>query len=245
MRINQYLATSGVASRRASEQIIKDGRVSVNGKKVTDLSVQINPDNDHVLLDGKKLSPIKKHLYIMLHKPKGFITSTKDEHDRKTIMNLLEKKYLLKRVFPIGRLDYETEGLLLMTTDGDLCASLTHPKFEVPKTYVVKIEGEITEIELNKIRDGIILDGAKTKKCKAKILEHDNSTNTTRVEVIISQGLNRQIRRMFEAINKQVVFLKRTHIGNLRLGGLSRGETRELKPEEIVYLKSLGVIDIK
>ncbi|MCL2861051.1 MAG: rRNA pseudouridine synthase [Firmicutes bacterium] len=245
MRINQFLATSGVASRRASEQVIKDGRVTVNGKKVTDLAVQINPDNDHVLLDGKKIEPIKKHLYIMLHKPKGYITSTKDEKERKTIMNLLEKKYLLKRVFPIGRLDYETEGLLLMTTDGDLCASLTHPKFEVPKTYVVKIEGEITELELNKIRDGIILDGVKTKKCKAKILEHDNASNITRIEVIISQGLNRQIRRMFEVINKQVVFLKRTHIGNLRLGGLSRGETRELKKEEIVYLKSLGNIETK
>jgi len=245
MRINQFLATCGVASRRASEEIIKVGRVTVNSKKVTDLSFQINPENDHVHLDGKKIEPIKKHLYLMLHKPKGFITSTKDEHERKTVMKLLEKKYLQKRVFPIGRLDYETEGLLLMTTDGDLCASLTHPKFEVPKTYVVKIEGDITEIELNKIREGIILDGVKTKKCKAKVLEHDNSTNTTRIEVTISQGINRQIRRMFEAVNKQVVFLKRTQIGNLRLGGLSRGETRELRKEEVVYLKSLGNIEIK
>lgn len=236
MRINKYLAECGLASRRASEQIITAGRVKLNGKIVTDLATDVSED-DFVTVDGKRAQPIHKHIYLMLNKPKGYITSTNDEKGRKTVMDLLDKKFANKRVFPIGRLDYDTEGLLLLTTDGDLCNRISHPRNDISKTYVAKIENEVSEEELNKLRGGVILDGVKTKRCRITVLEFDGKL--TRLEVVISEGRNRQVRRMFESINREVVFLKRVGVGELKLGGLGRGECRELKPSEIDYLKKV------
>lgn len=236
MRINKYLAECGLASRRASEQIITAGRVKLNGKIVTDLATDVSED-DFVTVDGKRAQPIHKHIYLMLNKPKGYITSTNDEKGRKTVMDLLDKKFANKRVFPIGRLDYDTEGLLLLTTDGDLCNRISHPRNDISKTYVAKIENEVSEEELNKLRGGVILDGVKTKRCRITVLEFDGKL--TRLEVVISEGRNRQVRRMFESINREVVFLKRVGVGELKLGGLGRGECRELKPNEIDYLKKV------
>lgn len=237
MRINKYLATCGVASRRNSEQYVLEGRVKVNGKVVTQLATEINVDNDTVLLDGKTVSLPKNKVYLMMNKPKGFICTLSDEKERKTVIDLLPEIYKNKRVFPIGRLDYDSEGLLLLTTDGDLANRLMRPDSEIPKTYICKVEGRIAEHELAKLRKGVMLDGVMTKKAKLKLLEY--SEDVSRVEVVISEGKNRQIRRMFETINKQVIFLKRVAIGNLKLGGLYRGETRELKPTEIEYLSKL------
>ena len=237
LRINKYLASCGIASRRNCEQLVLDGRVEVNGKKITALATEIDEQVDKVSLDGKKVEPIHKHIYIMLNKPRGYITSTSDEKGRKTVMELLDDKFAGKRIFPVGRLDYDTDGLLLLTTDGELSNRLMHPRHEISKTYVAKIEGEVSEAELNKIRGGVILDGEKTKKCKAKVVGFEN--NESRIEVTISEGRNRQIRRMFETINREVVFLKRVAIGDIRLGGLYRGESRELKDEEIEYLKNV------
>ena len=237
MRINKYLASCGIASRRKCEQLVLDGRVTVNNKKITSLSTEVDEETDKVSVDGKKVEPIHKHIYIMLNKPKGYISTTSDEKGRKTVLELLDPKFSEKRIFPVGRLDYDTEGLLLLTTDGELSNRLMHPRHEITKTYVAKIEGEITEAELNKIRGGVILDGEKTNKCKAKVVGF--SDNISRVEVTISEGRNRQIRRMFETINREVVFLKRVAIGEIRLGGLYRGESRELKDEEIEYLKNV------
>jgi 23S rRNA pseudouridine2605 synthase len=152
-------------------------------------------------------------------------------------MELLKDKYPGKRIFPVGRLDYDTEGLLLLTTDGDLANRLMHPRNEISKTYVAKIEGEISEAELNKLRSGVELDGVKTKKCKVKLLGFDE--NLSRIEVVITEGRNRQVRRMFESINRDVVFLKRTAIGDIKLGGLYRGNFRELKANESEYLKKI------
>ncbi len=234
MRINKYLASCGIASRRNSEQYVLEGRVKVNGKVVTALSTEIREDKDVVTLDGKAVSLPKKHIYLMMNKPKGFICSVSDDRERKTIIDLLPEEFKNKRVFPIGRLDYDSEGLLLLTTDGDLANRLMHPSGDVNKTYVCKVEGQVLEADIAKLRKGVELDGSLTKKAKIKLLEFDGKLS--RYEITISEGRNRQIRRMFETINKEVVFLRRVAIGDLRLGGLYRGETRELKPEEIEYL---------
>lgn len=237
MRINKYLAECGIASRRNCEALVTGGRVKVNGRTVTALSTDIDPETDKVSLDGKPVAPIAKHIYIMLHKPKGYVSTTDDERGRKTVMDFFAGKYPGKRLFPVGRLDYDTEGLLLVTTDGDLANRLMHPSGEIEKTYLAKVEGEVTEAELAVLRGGVILDGRKTKRCRIKLLGTDDGFS--RVEVVISEGRNRQVRRMFESINREVVMLRRTAIGELRLGGLSRGAFRELKEGEVEYLKRL------
>ena len=237
MRINKFLAECGIASRRNCEALVLEGRVKINNKKVVKLATDVDPEIDLVSVDDKPVKPIGKHLYIMLNKPKGYVCTTSDERGRKTVMDFFEGKYPGKRIFPIGRLDYDTEGLLLLTTDGDLANRLMHPRNEISKTYVAKIEGEISESELNKLRNGVELDGVKTKKCKVKLLGFDE--NLSRIEVVITEGRNRQVRRMFESINRDVVFLKRTAIGEIKLGGLFRGNYRELKERESEYLKRI------
>lgn len=234
MRLNKYLAECGVASRRKSEQLILEGRVIVDGKKPDGLAVDVDPDKARVLLDGKIIRPINKHIYLKMNKPKGYVCTTSDEKGRKTVMDLLPEKYRSKRLFPVGRLDYDTEGLLLLTTDGDIAQALSHPAGEVPKTYIAKIEGQITEAELAKLRKGVEIDGVMTKSCKAKVAEKDD--NFTRLEITITEGRNRQIRKMLESIGKNTVFLKRVSIGEIRLGGVTRGTVRELRPDELRYL---------
>ena len=233
MRINKYLAECGVCSRRKSEALILDGRVSIDGKVVTSLAVDVDPENARVLLDGKIVHPINKHIYLKMNKPKGYVCTMADDRGRKTVIDLLPEKYAGKRIFPIGRLDYDTEGLLLLTTDGDLAQALSHPSNEIPKTYIAKIEGSISEAELAKLRKGVEIDGVMTKKCKVKVLEKDEKS--TRVEITITEGRNRQIRKMFESVQKNVTFLKRVSVGNIRLGGVTRGTVRELRPEELDY----------
>lgn len=237
MRINKFLAECGIASRRNCETLVTAGRVKVNGKTVTMFATDVDPELDLVSVDEKPVKPIARHLYLALNKPKGYVCTTNDEFGRKTVMDFFEGKYPGKRIFPVGRLDYDTEGLLILTTDGDLSNRLMHPRNEIPKTYVAKIEGEIAESDLNKLRQGVILDGVKTKKCKVRLLGTEN--NVSRVEVVITEGRNRQVRRMFESINRDVIFLKRTAIGDIKLGGLYRGNFRELKENEIEYLKNV------
>lgn len=237
MRINKFLAECGIASRRNCEALVTAGRVRINGKTVKLLATDVDPENDLVSVDDKPVKPIVRHLYIALNKPKGYVCTTSDEFGRKTVMDFFEGKYPGKRIFPVGRLDYDTEGLLILTTDGDLSNRLMHPRNEIPKTYVAKIEGEISESDLNKLRQGVMLDGVRTKKCKVRLLGFEN--NVSRIEVVITEGRNRQVRRMFESINRDVVFLKRTAIGNIKLGGLYRGNFRELKDNEVEYLKNV------
>ncbi len=232
MRINKYLAECGIASRRASEQIILDGRVKLNGKTVTELATDVK-ETDTVTVDGRKTAPSEKKVYIMLHKPKGCVCTVSDELGRKTVMDLLDG--MKERVFPVGRLDFDTEGLLLLTNDGDLANRITHPRNEISKTYIAKIEGEIPEDSLEQLRRGVMIDGKKTNK--AKVVLVDFNDNISRIRVTISEGRNRQVRRMFEAVGKEVIFLKRERIGDLKLGGLSRGKWRYLTDEEINYLK--------
>ena len=234
MRINKFLAEKGVASRRHADAMIADGRVKINGVVAT-LGANVE-ETDVVLVDDVALSrEEKREEYYIMNKPKGVICTVADDRGRKTVMDLLPES--AGRVFPVGRLDYETEGLLILTNDGDLAFRLTHPTSEIPKTYLVRIEGTMTEKDLNPIRSGVELDGVLTKKCKAHIVETDKTY--TKVHITITEGRNRQVRRMFEAIGRSVSFLKRVSIGRLKLTGLDRGEARPLTEQEIIYLKGL------
>ena len=235
MRLNKYLADCGVASRRKAEEIIKAGRVTINKKVVTDLATQVEVSRDVVFVDGKKVVPNLNKVYFMFYKPKGCVTTTSDDRNRKTIYDFLVD--IEQKVLPVGRLDYDSEGLLLLTNDGDLQHKLTHPSSEIPKTYIVKIEGNIVESDLAIIRKGAVVNGERYGSAKVTVL--DKEEKTTRLEVVITEGKNREIRNMFAAVEKNVIFLKRVAIGDLRLGGLSRGKYRELRSEEVEYLKSL------
>ena len=233
MRINNFLAESGVSSRRGADKLIEDGLVMINGK-ICSLGDDVE-EGDNVTVKGKKISLNKKYDYYIMNKPKGYITSVKDEKGRKTVMDLLPKN--IKRLFPVGRLDNDSEGLLILTNDGDLTFKLTHPKNEVPKTYLVKTEKSITEEELSKLRSGVYIDGVKTKKCNIKLIE--NNKEFAKLHITITEGRNRQIRKMFEAVGHSVDFLKRIKIGDLALSGLNRGEVRKLSSREIDYLLNL------
>ncbi len=234
MRINKFLAEKGIASRRGADAMISAGRVTVNGVTAT-LGVNVE-EGDEVTVDGKLLEfTEKKEEYYLMNKPKGVVCTVSDDRGRKTVVDLLPEG--VGRVFPVGRLDYATEGLLILTNDGDLAYRLTHPMTEIPKTYMAKIEGTLTEKDLNPIRSGIELDGVLTKKCKAHIVETNKAY--TKVHVTITEGRNRQVRRMFEAIGKNVELLRRVNIGQLKLTGLDRGQVRPLTEQEILYLKGL------
>ena len=234
MRINKFLADKGIASRRHADEIISAGRVTINGHVAT-LGANVE-EGDEVALDGIILEATEKKMeYYLMNKPKGVVCTVSDDRGRKTVIDLLPEG--VGRVFPVGRLDYETEGLLILTNDGDLAYRLTHPMTEIPKTYMAKIEGTLTEKDLNPIRSGVELDGVMTKKCKAHIVETDKAY--TKVHITITEGRNRQVRRMFEAIGRSVAFLKRVSIGRLKLTGLDRGEVRPLTEQEIAYLKGL------
>ena len=234
MRINKFLAEQGVSSRRGSDEIIAEGRVTINGKTAKP-GDEVSPA-DMVELDGKMLSHKVKYEYYMLNKPKGCVCTVKDDKGRKTVMDFLPASSA--RVVPVGRLDYDTEGLLILTNDGDLAFRLTSPKSEIPKTYLVRIEGGITEKELNRLRAGVEIEkGVLTKKCRIRVVETNKSF--TKLNVVLTEGKNREIRKMFEVVGKHVDFLKRIMIGELRLTGLDRGQARKLTQEEVFYLQNL------
>jgi len=234
MRINKYLADCGVASRRKCDELIAQGKVKVNNKVTRELGLNIKP-TDVVLFENRVVRPSVRRVYYKLHKPKGYVTTASDEKGRKTVVELMRK--VQERVYPIGRLDYDTEGLLILTNDGDITNILTHPKNAVKKTYIASIEGEITPQEVKQITKGVDIGGYTTQPCSAQILDKDEKF--TRVEIVISEGKNHQVKKMFEAVGKNVAFLKRVSIGEIKLGGLSRGEYKALTTKEIAYLKSL------
>lgn len=234
MRINKFLAASGVASRRECDKLIAEGNVKVNGRTAV-VGLEVS-DADEIYVNGNKVT-IKKNEYYILNKPKGYICSVSDDKGRKTVMDLMPQN--TGRIYPVGRLDYDSEGLLILTTDGELAQHLTHPSNTVPKTYLVKVEGTLTEQNLNPIRSGIEIDGGYiTKKCKAHIVE--TNKEFTKVHITITEGKNREIRKMFAAIGKEVTLLKRIKIGDMiSLRGLDRGAYRKLTKQEVEYLKSI------
>lgn len=232
MRINKFLAAAGVASRRECDKLIADGKIKVNGK-IAALGLEVN-DGDEVYVEDRRVV-IQKNEYYILNKPKGYICSVSDDKGRKTVMDLMPAN--VGRIYPVGRLDYDSEGLLILTTDGELAQKLTHPSNEIPKTYLVKVEGTLTETALNPIRSGIEIDGYVTKKCKAHIVETNKAY--TKVHITITEGKNREVRKMFAAIGKEVQLLKRIKVGDLTLRGLDRGAYRKLSKQEVEYLNSL------
>ena len=231
-RLNKYLADCGVGSRRECDKLIADGCVKINGK-IASLGANVE-ENDSVSVNGRRVAPKTKNYYIMLHKPKGCVTTVKDDLGRKTVMDFVDIK---ARLFPVGRLDYDTEGLLILTNDGVVANKLTHPKNNVEKVYVARLSGSLTEAERQTLERGVEIDGRKTMPAKVKILAKDE--HHTRVEVTITEGRNRQVKKMFESVGKEVEFLKRVAEGELRLGGLQRGKYRFLNDREIEYLKGL------
>ena len=234
MRINKFLAECGVASRRNCDKLIKDGLVTVNGKICT-LGQEIDEFRDSVLVNGKKINRVKKFSYYVMNKPKGYVCTVKDDKGRKTVMDLLPSG--VDRVFPVGRLDYDSEGMLILTNDGDFCNRLIHPSSEIPKTYLVRIEGALDDADVIKLSRGVVIDGVKTKKCSIKVV--DQTKTFTKYHVTVTEGRNREIRKMFMTAGKEVKFLKRIKIGDLGMGGLDRGAVRKLSQEEIEYLKNL------
>lgn len=231
-RLNKYLADCGVGSRRECDKLIAEQKVKINGR-VAVLGESVD-ENDQVSVCGKRVAPKTKNYYIMLHKPKGCVTTVKDELGRKTVMDFVDLK---ARLYPVGRLDYDTEGLLLLTNDGDVANKLTHPKNSVEKVYVARISGKLSEAERRQLEKGVEIDGTLTSPAKVKILQGDE--HHTRVEVAITEGRNHQVKKMFESVGKEVEFLKRVAVGELHLGGLQRGKWRFLNDKEQDYLQSL------
>ncbi|MFA6860190.1 MAG: pseudouridine synthase [Clostridia bacterium] len=233
MRLNKFLASCGIASRRKCDILIQNGQVSVNGIVCTNMGTQINEKKDKVTVDGAPCSFQNEKVYIKLNKPKGVVCSSSDDKGRKTVLDIV--KVPNARIFNVGRLDYDTEGLLLLTNDGDFAQLITHPSFEIEKTYVANIEGTVKESELAVMRAGVVIEGDRLPPCKIKQVA-SLKENETRLEITINEGKNRQIRKMFEAIGRRVLFLKRITIGPISLGGLSRGEFKALTQEEIASI---------
>ena len=237
VRLQKYIAMCGVASRRAAEEMIKDGKVKVNGNKITEQGVKVEIGADKVFVNGKEIKPVNKDYYIMLNKPAGYVTTVKDQFDRPTVIDLLGEE-ITARVFPVGRLDYETEGLLIMTNDGDFTYKVTQPKHNIDKTYIAVIKGGISIKGLAMLRQGVKLDdGFVTSPAQVEMLNADNGH--TVIKITIHEGKNRQVRRMFEAVGCKVVELQRISIGKVELGNLPLGRWRYLTSHEISYLKNL------
>lgn len=233
VRLQKYIAMCGKASRRKAEEMIERGRVSVNGQRITELGTKVEIGADTVSVDGKALEITSKKYYIMLNKPVGVVSTVSDERGRPTVVDLL-KEEISTRIFPVGRLDYDTEGLLLMTNDGDFAYRIAHPKFEMDKTYIASVGSGLTIAGINKLRRGVVIDGFKTSPAEVELLESDTSTNL--VKITIHEGKNRQVRKMFEAVGVKVKALKRVSIGRVELGNLPYGRWRYLTSHEIDYL---------
>lgn len=237
MRINKYIASCGVASRRKAEELINEGRVKVNGKIINELSFQVDENNDRVEVDEKLIGIEERLVYIMLNKPEGYVTTVKDQFDRKSVIDLV--KDVGERVYPIGRLDYETSGLLLLTNDGDLTYKLTHPKHEVDKTYIATLKGIPTLNEMKNFEKGLYIEDYKTAPAKIKVLKKNEEKNYCVCEIKIHEGRNRQVRKMCRAINHPVMNLRRKAMGKIVLKDVEIGQYRYLTQEEIDYLKTV------
>ncbi len=235
-RLQKFLAEAGIASRRKSEELILQGKVKVNGTVVTTLGTKINPKTDKIEYMDKPISTQStKLIYIMLNKPEGYVTTTKEQFGRPSVIDLVSN--ISERIYPVGRLDYDTSGLLLLTNDGDLTYKLTHPKHDVDKTYIAKVYGTPDDMDLQQFRRGLYIDGQKTKPARIMVLEKNDRQSV--VEISIHEGRNRQVRKMCEAMKHPVAQLKRVATGEVKLGDLKKGKYRYLTEKEIKYLKNL------
>lgn len=243
-RLQKYIARCGVASRRKSEELILSGQIKVNGNIVTELGTKVNIDIDVVEYNNNVIKPEEEKIYIMLNKPEGYITSASDEKGRKTVLDLINVN---ERIYPIGRLDYDSSGLLLLTNDGDIYNKIIHPRVAIDKKYIAICEGKFTEKEIEKFKSGVDIGGYVTSTANIEIIDEEKinikktgeSVIRSTVEITIHEGKNRQIRRMCASLNHNVLNLKRISVGNIKLGNLRKGNWRVLTQEEINYIKSL------
>ncbi len=235
-RLNKYLATCGVASRRGADEMISQGRVKLNGKRVTELGVSVDEHNDVVTVDGKRVAPIRNKVYILMNKPKGVITTAKDELGRKNVLDLID---IRERVFPVGRLDRNSEGLLLLTNDGEMANRLMHPRYKVNKTYRARLDRPLEPDDMEPLSSGIELEDGKTAPAHIRFY----ADAADRVELQIREGRKRQVRRMFEALGYEVKALKRTQFGPLKLKGVERGRWRLLSRTEVWQLRKAVGLD--
>ena len=234
MRLQKYLASCGVASRRTAEKLIAEGHVTVDGQKITEMGVQVE-DGQVICVDGKRVQPEAEKHYIMYHKPAGEVTTVSDPEGRATVLDRF-RDYPV-RLYPVGRLDYDSEGLLLLTNDGDLTERMLHPSMEVDKTYLARVSNQVTPEEARQLERGVMVDGRKTARAKVHILSVQNLF--TDMIITIHEGRNRQVRKMVEQVGHQVVMLRRIRFGPLKLGELPRGMWRPLTQEELDALKKL------
>ena len=234
-RLQKVIANYGYTSRRKAEELIKKKKVMVNGKIITDLGVKVDA-NDIISIDGVIINKDIKHEYYILNKPREVISSVTDENGRITVTDLINTE---ARIYPIGRLDYDTTGLILLTNDGDFANVLMHPSYEIEKTYIAKVEGLVNNNEIKKLREGVLIEGKKTAKAKVHLKKYDKKTDKSLVEITIHEGKNHQIKKMFQAINHEVVKLKREKYANLDLRGLKSGMYRKLTNKEVAILYSL------
>ena len=231
-RLQKIISQAGIASRRAAEAMILEGRVQVDGVIVRELGVKYDPVQVEIKVDGKAIRSAENHVYYLLNKPKGYVSTTSDERGRRTVLDLLPE--VKERIYPIGRLDMNTEGLLLLTNDGELVNGLLHPRYEVQKTYVARIAKGLSEEEITALREGVKLEDGLTAPARVLVLAEE--PGRTRVEITIHEGRNRQVRRMFQAVGHEVLALKRTAFAGLTLEGVKRGEHRALADDEIKML---------
>lgn len=235
IRLQKILADGGVASRRKAEELIKEGRVSVNGKVVTEMGFKASPFEDHIKVDGKLIKfSTQKAVYFMLNKPKKVMCTVEDPEGRQTVIDIIRNR-IKERVWPVGRLDYHSEGLVILTNDGELTLRLTHPRYKVPKVYEVKVKDLPAEEKLDKLRKGVYLEDGKTQPCEIYFLK--TTRENSRFKVVLKEGKKQQIRRMFMKIGHPVMKLKRIEYGPLKLGKLAIGDFRPLSEKEIQELK--------
>ena len=235
MRLQKYLASCGVASRRKCEELILNGKIEVNGKTVLELGTKVNPDKDEVKYNGKVVKLEDEKIYILLNKPIGYVTTAKEQFGRDMVLDLVKVN---KRIVPVGRLDMYTSGALILTNDGDFVNKLTHPSHEIDKTYNVTLKGIVSKEEIEKLQNGVeIDDGYVTKPAKVKILKIDEEKKISRIQITIHEGKNRQVRKMCEAVGKRVLALHRCKIGTLDVKDLKLGEWRYLSKREVVSFR--------
>lgn len=234
-RLQKYLANSGIASRRKAEEYILAGKVKVNGKVVTELGTKVNSEKDVIEFEGKRVNNDIKKVYVLLNKPIDYVTTVKDQFSRNTVVDLV--KNAGSNLLPVGRLDMYTSGALILTNDGDFIFHVTHPKHEVEKTYTVTLRGKVTNEEVEELKKGVIIDEEyKTKPAKVRIMKIDEEKNLSRLEIVIHEGKNRQVRKMCEAIGKRVIALHRSKIGNIGVKDLKIGQWRYLTAKEVEVL---------
>ncbi len=240
IRLQKFLANAGICSRRKAEKYILEGKVKVNGEIIFELGMKINPVIDEVIFDGKVVRVENNKVYILLNKPIGYVTTVKEQFGRPAVTDLL--KGVKEKVLPVGRLDMYTSGAIILTNDGDFIYKVTHPKYEIEKTYQVTVKGKITDDEIEKLKNGVKIDDYISGRAKVKILKIDQTKNISRIQITIHEGKNREVRKMCKAIDKKVIALHRSKIENIDVKDLALGEWRYLNKEEVLRLKNKKVL---